>query len=194
MTTTTTTTIPSGASVTAQFKRMDNNDTKRIIETVDNGTLSIRRDSAYFGVGLIMANLRQQVESDGGTRITTKMLKDAGIATISKERRRDGEQLVTLAKELNKFINGENAPASMTSVAALLKCYNDFIKSAETSDESGSESDESESDDDAAPMTADEIAAQALTIAKAHDVSAKALVEAIIAQVAPASAAKRNVA
>ncbi len=188
--TTTTTTIPTGASVTAQFKRMDNNDTKRIIDTADNGTLSIRRDSAYFGVGLIMANLREQVENEGGTRIGAKMIKNAGVDTISKERRRDGEELVRLESELNEFINSENAPASMHSVAGLLRSYSDFLKNTpldESESDESDGSDESESDE-ATPMTADEIAAQALTIAKAHDVSATELVKAIVAQVAPESA------
>ena len=181
---------PTGASVTAQFKTIDRADTKRIIDICKGGTRCIRTESAWYGVGLIMTSLRTDVEANGGKRITTKMLEDAGIDTISKERRRDGEQLVALEDELHEFMNMLNAPISITNVAGLLRAYNDFIKSAETSDES----DESDSDDDATPMTADEIAAQALTIAKAHDVSAKALVEAIIAQVAPASVAKRNAA
>ena len=187
--TTTTTTIPTGKSVTNKFNRMDTADMKRIVDTADDGTLSIRRDSAYFGVGLIMANLREQVESEGGTRIGAKMIKNAGVDTISKERRRDGEELVGLESKLNEFINSENAPASMNSVAGLLRSYNDFLKNTplDESESDESESDESESDE-ATPMTADEIAAQALTIAKAHDVSATELVEAIIAQVAPATA------
>ena len=181
------TNIPTGKSVTDKFNSIDRADTKRIIDMGKGGTRSIRTGSAWYGVGLIMTALRNDVEANDGKRITTKMLEDAGIATISKERRRDGEALVTLEDELNEFINSLNAPMSITNVAGLLRAYNDSLKTS-------ADDDDSDADDDATPMTADEIAAQALTIAKAHDVSAKALVEAIIAQVAPASVAKRNAA
>ena len=76
----------------------------------------------------------------------------------------------------------------MNSVAGLLRSYSDFLKNTPLDESESDGSDESESDE-ATPMTADEIAAQALTIAKAHDVSATELVKAIIAQVAPESAA-----
>jgi len=189
MTTTTNNNIPTGESVTAKFDDIDTTDTKRIVDTNTDTMRWIRRDGAWYELGLIMINLRDHVESEGGKRITTKMLGDAGIATISKERRRDGEALVTLEDELNIFINSDTAPTSITNVTKLLADYAASLKT-KTDDEGDNDETETETDDDdATPMTAEAIAAQALTIAKAHNVSARELVEAIIAQVAPAAAA-----
>ena len=169
---------PTGKSVTDKFNSIDRADTKRIIDICKGGTRCIRTESAWYGVGLIMTSLRTDVEANGGKRITTKMLEDAGIDTISKERRRDGEQLVALEDELHEFMNMLNAPISITNVAGLLRAYNDFIKSAKTSDES----DESESDDDAAPMTAAELAASTLKIAKAKNIDIIALMQELANQ------------
>ena len=184
--TTTSTSIPTGKSVTAKFNRIDTADNKRIVDTGTDGVTLIRKDSAWYGVGLIMFDLRDKVAADGGMRITTKMLKDAAIAGIDRFRRRDGEKLVSLESELNEFINSDDAPKSITNVTKLLADYAAFQKASsdDDSDDSDDSDDDSETetDDDAAPMTAAEIAAQALTTAKAHGVDPKQLVLAIVEQ------------
>ena len=83
MTTTTPDNIPTGKSVTAKFDDIDTADTKRIIDTNKDTMRWIRTDGAWYELGLIMINLREHVENEGGTRITTKMLKDDPMAKLT---------------------------------------------------------------------------------------------------------------
>jgi CO dehydrogenase/acetyl-CoA synthase beta subunit len=145
----------------------------------------IRKDSAWYGVGLIMIALRNDVEEKGGKRITTKMLEDAGIATISKERRRDGEQLVSLENELNEFINSENAPKSITNVTKLLADYDASIKDSANEGDNETET-ETETETDVA-LTAEALAASTIKIMDAHGIDAVEFMRAFVDQASPAT-------
>ena len=164
-----TTTTPNGKDVTAKFNRMDTSDMKRIVDTADDGTLSIRTDGAWYQLGLILTVRRKIVTANGGTRITTPMLKADGVDSIAKERRRDGEQLYLLEAELNEFINSANAPKLITNVTKLLADYAASLKT-------------SADDDDSADMTAAELAASTLKIAKAKNIDVIALMQELANQ------------
>ena len=132
--------------------------------------IAVGNEDAVGGFDVRLGNVMVQLRSDmgEGERVSTKLIKAAGIDNIPSQRRSEALRLVTQREAIDTFLK-ENGK-KFTSLTALFAAIDKAAKESEAASESESESDgdgEEEAVDAAPTPTLDDIVA--VFVAKVTD-------------------------
>ena len=130
--------------------------------------IAVGNEDAVGGFDVRLGNVMVQLRSDmgEGERVSTKLIKAAGIDNIPSQRRSEALRLVTQREAIDTFLK-ENGK-KFTSLTALFAAIDKAAKESEAASESESDGDGEEEAVDAAPTpTLDDIVA--VFVAKVTD-------------------------
>jgi len=142
--------------------------------------IAVGNEDAVGGFDVRLGNVMVQLRSDmgEGERVSTKLIKAAGIDNIPSQRRSEALRLVTQREAIDTFLK-ENGK-KFTSLTALFAAMDKQAKLDEADSEADSEDDsEAETSD---PITLDMIVANFMTTVTANGFTVEEAMDTVIAQ------------
>ena len=142
--------------------------------------IAVATEDTVGGFDVQLGNLMQELRSDmaEGERISTKLIKAAGISAIPSQRRSEALRLVTQREATDTFLK-ENGK-KFTSLTALFAAMDKQAKlDAADSEAEGDDDSEAETSD---PITLDMIVANFVTTVTANGFTVEEALDTVIAQ------------
>jgi hypothetical protein len=142
--------------------------------------IAVGNEDTVGGFDVRLGNVMVQLRSDmgEGERVSTKLIKAAGIDNIPSQRRSEALRLVTQREAIDTFLK-ENGK-KFTSLTALFAAMDKQAKLDEADSEADSEDDsEAETSD---PITLDMIVANFVTTVTANGFTVEEAMDTVIAQ------------
>ena len=146
--------------------------------------IAVATDDTVGGFDVQLGSLLQELRSDmaEGERISTKLIKAAGIASIPSQRRSEALRLVTQREAIDTFL--KETGSKFTSLTALFAAMDKQAKLDAADSEAASEGDSEaeEAGDATLPATLDEIVAAFITTVNNHGFTVEEAMDTVIAQ------------
>ena len=144
--------------------------------------IAVATEDTVGGFDVRLGNLLQELRSDmaEGERISTKLIKAAGIAAIPSQRRSEALRLVTQREAIDTFLK-ENGK-KFTSLTALFAAMDKQAKLDEKDSEAEGEGDSEAVDAEAPAPTLEEIAASFIAKVSDSEFTIEQALDAVLVQ------------